>query len=174
MTSEPLDGPSRDQQVEFAYRIALRLLEARGRSEHELRTAMRKKEVPGDIADEVMDRLKELRYVDDEAFAESLVGNRVRVSRRGRTRIRRELQDKGIDRVAVEEVLAGLDPEDEWEAARAFAEKKARSMGRLERHVATRRLRGALARRGFGMDIVAGVSAEILGALGDERPDEVD
>lgn len=173
MTSESHDKTSRDQQVEFAYRIALRLLEARARSEHELRTAMRKKEVPGDVADEVMARLKELRYVDDEAFAESLAGNRLRVSRRGRTRIRRELQDKGVDREAVEEVLAGLDPEQEWQAARAFAEKRARSMHGLEPHVAARRLRGALARRGFSMDIVARVSTETLGALEDEQPDDV-
>lgn len=168
MTSDPLEAPDRGQQVEFAYRIALRLLEVRARSEHELRTAMRKKDVPVDVADEVMDRLKELRYVDDEAFAESLAGNRLRVSQRGRTRIRRELQEKGIDRDAVDEVMAGLDPEDEWEAARAFAAKKMRSMLRLEPHVAIRRLRGALARRGFGMDIVAGVSTEVIGSLGDE------
>lgn len=165
MTSEPLDGPSRAQQVEFAYRIALRLLEFRARTEHELRTAMRKKDVPGDVADEVMVRLKELRYVDDDAFAESLTNNRVRVSQRGRTRIRQELQAKGIEREAVEEVLAELDPEDEWAAARAFAAKKSRSMGGLESHVAMRRLRGALARRGFGMDIVVGVSKEALGEL---------
>lgn len=172
MTSEPFDGPSRSQQVEFAYRIALRLLEFRARSEQELRTAMRKKEVPGDVADEVMERLKELRYVDDDAFAESLAGSRMRVSHRGRTRIRQELRAKGIDRDAVEEVLADLDPEDEWLAARTFAAKKMRSMARLEPHVAMRRLRGALARRGFGMDIVSRVSSEAVGSLGDEGLDE--
>ena len=36
---------------------------------------------------------------------------------------------------------------------------------------ALRRLRGALARRGFGMDIVAGVSTEALGALEDDPVD---
>lgn len=172
MTSEPPDGADRPQQVEFAYRIALRLLETRARTEHELRAAMGKKEVPQDVADEVVDRLKELRYVDDDAFAESLAASRVRVSQRGRTRIRMELQSKGIERGAVEGVLAELDPADEWAAARAFAAKKARTMRGLERHVAMRRLRGALARRGFGMDIVAAVSGEALGGADAEPLEE--
>lgn len=171
MTSEPLDGPDRGQQVEFAFRIALRLLEFRARTEHELRTAMGKKEVPGDVADEVIARLKELRYVDDQAFADSLASSRVRVSQRGRGRIRQELQQKGIGPEAVEEVLAELDPEEEWAAARAFAAKKSRSMQRLEPQVAMRRLRGALARRGFSVDIVAKVSQEFVGGLADEAPE---
>ncbi|MCC2593131.1 recombination regulator RecX [Tessaracoccus sp. OS52] len=158
---------SRDQQVEFAYRIALRLLETRARTEHELRAAMRKKDVPSDVADEIMQRLKELRYVDDDAFAEALTVSRVNVSHRGRTRIRQELQAKGIQREAVDEVLAELDPSDEWAAARAFATRRAGSLAGLERHVAMRRLRGALARRGFGMDIVVGVSEEALGRFDD-------
>lgn len=144
--------------------IAVRLLAARARSEHELRTAMTKKLVPPDVADEVMARLRELRYVDDGAFAQSLVTSRLQHSQRGRTRIRQELRDKGVDREAADAVLAGIDPEDEWEAARAFGRKRMRSLASLERHVAQRRLMGALARRGFGGDIVTGVARELLSA----------
>lgn len=161
MTSE--DARERARLIEFAERIALRQLESRARSEHELRTVLARREVPADIMDVVIEKLKDYRYVDDEVFARSLVSSRVKHSARGRMRIRQELQGKGIERDAVDAALEELDPADEWDAARAFAHKKARSMSGLEHHVAMRRLTGALARRGFGMDMVLTVAREALG-----------
>lgn len=163
---------SRSQQVEFGMNIAVRLLGARARSEHELRTALARKLVPADVVDELMERLRDLRYIDDDAFAQSLASSRLQHSHRGRTRIRRELQDKGVGRDSVEAVLDQIDPDDEWVAARAFASKRARGMGGLEPHVARRRLAAALARRGFGMDIVTSVSREVLDSTGDDIDDE--
>lgn len=159
---------TRPQQVELGMNIAVRLLGARARSEHELRTALARKLVPADVVDEVMERLRELRYIDDDAFAQALATSRLEHSHRGRTRIRQELQDKGVARDSVDEVLGQLDPADEWAAARAFATKRARGMTSLEPHVARRRLSGALARRGFGMDIVTAVSREVLDAADDD------
>ena len=63
------DRESSAEQAEFAMRIALGLLEARARTEHELRAALAARRVPGDVADEVVARLIELRYLDDESYA---------------------------------------------------------------------------------------------------------
>lgn len=157
------------EAYEFAMRIATRQLETRDRSEHELRSAMVSRKVPAEVADQVVARLKELRYVDDHAFAQTVASNRVRHSGRGRSRIRQELAQKGVDKEAVEAALGALDPEQEWEAARAVASKRMRSLSGLERHVALRRLQGALARRGFSSDIVLTVAREFVD--GDEQDD---
>ncbi len=161
MTSEET---SRADQVEFARRIALNLLERRQRSEGELRAALARKNVPQDIIDELMTRFTEVQLIDDAAFAEALVTTRVQVERRGRTRIRQELRTKGVDQEIIDEALSGLDVEDEWEAARTFASRRAKSLVGLDPLKAQRRLMGALARRGFSPSIVTQVTRETLGA----------
>lgn len=153
----------RDEQLEFARRIALNLLETRARSADELRRAMAKKRVPEDIAEELLVRLEAVGLIDDEAFATALVATRTKVARRGGRRIRQELREKGVPEDVAEEALAAVDPQDEMDAARAFAAKKVRSMSGLDDAVAKRRLYGALARRGFGPDVVKRALAESLG-----------
>lgn len=149
--------------MEVARKIALDLLAVRQRSEHELRVAMAKRNVPADVADEIVQRFVEVGLIDDAAFTEALVASRAGYGHRGRARIRQELQLKGIDREVADEALAGLDPQVERQAALELAERKARPMERLEPHVARRRLAGVLARRGFDVAVVASVVAEVLG-----------
>lgn len=152
----------RDEQLEFARRIALNLLETRARSSEELRRAMARKLVPEEIIEELLGRLEAVGLVDDEAFATALVNTRTKVARRGARHIRQELRSKGVPDDVAAEALAAVDPEDELEAARTFATKKMRSMQGLDTVVAKRRLYGALARRGFGSDVVRCVVDEVL------------
>lgn len=49
--------------------------------------------------------------------------------------------------------LATLNPAAEEDAARALAQRRLRSMTKLEPHVATRRLLGMLARKGYPSDV---------------------
>lgn len=153
----------RDEQLEFARRIALNLLGARARSADELRRAMSKKLVPEDIAEELLSRFEAVGLVDDQAFATALVNTRTKVARRGSRRIRQELREKGVPEELAAEALAAVDPQDELEAAMAFAAKRVRSMSGLDDTVVKRRLYGALARRGFGADVVRRVVAETAG-----------
>ena len=160
----------RDEQLEFARRIALNLLETRARSADELRRAMAKKLVPEDIIVDLLGRLERVGLIDDAAFATALVNTRTKVARRGARRIRAELREKGVPDEVAAGALAAVDPQDELAAAREFAAKKVRSMAALEPAVARRRLYGALARRGFGSDVVRHVTEDALGSL--EEPPE--
>ncbi len=157
----------RDEQLEFARRIALNQLETRARSANELRRAMTKKLVPEDIIEDLLGRFERVGLVDDAAFATALVNTRTKVARRGSRRIRAELREKGVPDELAEEALAGVDPQDELAAAMEFAAKKVRSMAALDPAVARRRLYGALARRGFGSDVVRQVTEDALGSHGE-------
>ncbi|MHA7860758.1 regulatory protein RecX [Tessaracoccus sp. Y36] len=171
MTSDR-SAEERVTQVEVARKIALDQLATRARSEQELRTVMKRRNVPADVADEIIERFTEVGLIDDAAFAQSLTSTRAEFGLRGRVRIRQELQAKGIDREIADEVLAQLDPEDEREAALTLARRRVRSLTGLERHVARRRLAGVLARRGFSGGIVSGVLEEVLGNGWDDEPVE--
>nr|WP_233557936.1 regulatory protein RecX [Tessaracoccus antarcticus] len=126
---------------------------------------MARKHVPEDIVEELLGRFESVGLVDDEAFATALVNTRTKVARRGSRRIRMELREKGVPEDVADGALAAMDPADEWAAATAFAAKKVRSMQGLEFAVAKRRLYGALARRGFGSDMVRDVTDEALRGL---------
>lgn len=153
MTSEPQPA-SRLEQLEVARRIALKQLESRQRTEEELRRALAKRNTPEDVIDELMTRFKDVRLVDDHAFAVALATTRVSVQRRGAARIRQELREKGVPQDIAEEAIRGIDAQDEYDAALTFALKRASTMRTLEHLVAKRRLYGALARRGFSADVV--------------------
>lgn len=143
---------------------ALRLLGHRMRSRAELRRRLGRKEFPVQVIDDTLAWLEARDYVDDRAFAEAFVRDRIRLRPRGRFGLLRELGRKGIDdavaEASVDAVLAAQQIDEKElarEAAAAWARKnrsavrKARGSGE-GRLRARRRLYSHLARRGFAPD----------------------
>ncbi|SDT34586.1 regulatory protein RecX [Microlunatus soli] len=152
-----------DAEPESAAReIVLRKLTAQARSRSELAKALAQKDVPDDAASAVLDRMEDVGLVDDAAFAETWVRNRQERRYLSKRALRQELMRKGVQRDDIDNALAQVEPDDEYEAATALAQKKARAMSGLDREVKYRRLAGALGRRGFGPGITSRVLAEVL------------
>ena len=85
---------------------ALRLLSSREHSRVELeRKLARFEQVPGELA-QALDELQARGFISEQRVVESVLYRRA--SKLGGTRLRQELQDKGLDRALVEEALAGL------------------------------------------------------------------
>lgn len=160
---------SRAAQRELARIVALNQLSARDRSAAELRRALARRGIADDIVTEVLERFGEVGLVDDAAFASGLASSRVAHSMRGRYRIKQELEERGISREEIDDTLARLDPDDELDAARRFAQKRIRSLSGLERRVASRRLGAALARRGFPSRIVEQALGEVFEEEGSDN-----
>lgn len=149
--------------LEFARRIALRLLETRSRSEAELRARLAAKAVPEELIDQLVERFTEVGLIDDAAFARALVRTRSEIDRQGRVRIRMELRRRGVADEIAEAALVDLERDDELSTALVFAERRLRGMGGLAPVVVRRRLHAALARRGFSQGICLTVLASVLG-----------
>lgn len=101
-------------------------------------------------------------HIRDRKYAENWIVRRQKSNPRGKTLLKRELVDKGIDRETAEQVIATVETEDETKVALEIAQKRAKQYKRLPTHVAKRRLHGFLARRGFGSDIVRHVLEQIF------------
>ncbi|MCA3237330.1 MAG: recombination regulator RecX [Curvibacter sp.] len=85
---------------------ALRLLGQREHTRSELERKLRAHEQePGTLA-RALDELQAQGYLDERRAAESLVHRRA--SQLGATRLRQEMQDKGLGRELIEQTLAGL------------------------------------------------------------------
>jgi regulatory protein len=155
-------GPEADPES-VARKILLDSLTGQARSRKELRDKLARRNVPDDLAERLLDRFGEVGLVDDEAFARSWVESRQRSRGLARRALAQELRRKGVDDETARTALDDLPPELEESAARALVARKARSMGSLDRTVATRRLVGMLARKGYSSGLALKVVRDELG-----------
>ena len=109
-----------------------------------------------------VEELIEAGHIRDRKYAENWVARRQKSSPRGKTLLKHELFDKGVDRETAEQVVAEVETEDESMLALQIAQRRMKQYQRLPVHVAKRRLHGFLARRGFGSEIVRHVLQQIF------------
>ena len=158
-------GPAEDQEA-VARKILLDQLTGQARTRSELAAKLARKGVPDALATRLLDRFEEVGLVDDEAFARSWVQSRQPGKGLARRALAQELRRKGVDDEVAREVLDEVDPDDEVEAARTLVRRKLRTVARLERDVAVRRLTGMLARKGYPAGVCFRVVREELATLG--------
>ena len=101
-------------------------------------------------------------HIRDRKYAENWIVRRQKSNPRGKTLLKKELVNKGIDRETAEQVVGNVETEDEMKAALQIAQKRMKQYTGLPIHVAKRRLHGFLARRGFGSEIVRHVLEQIF------------
>jgi regulatory protein len=169
------DDLEREDEGYRAREAAIRLLAQRARSEAELRQRLTRKDIAPAVVDRTLAWLQEGGYLDDRAFAEAFVRDRLRLRPRGRAGLIQELRRKGVDgdtaEAAADAVMAAESVDDvdlAVEAARAWARKNAplvreaaRDMEQRQR--ARRRLYGHLARRGFAPPPIRSAMDAVLG-----------
>lgn len=174
ITESRLEALGREDEGYRAREAALSLLAHRARARVELRRRLQRKDFSEVVIDEVMAWLEERDYVDDPAFAESFVRDRLRLRPRGRLGLVQELRRKGVDdgvaEAAIERVMEAQDV-GEVDLARRSAEEWARknrsavraaAASKEDRRKARRRLYGHLARRGFTGDAVRAAIGAVL------------
>jgi len=142
------------EQLKEARDYAFLLLSYRARGCQEITGRLLKKGYERKIAQEVVEELKRLDYLDDRAFAIEWVEMRLR-GKRGKRLIRQELLKKGIEKEiiddSIDEGLKKIGPtEDElaWQAI----EKRIPRYQKLEKSKAYRRIKDFLIRRGFSLE----------------------
>ncbi|WP_326646998.1 recombination regulator RecX [Streptosporangium sp. NBC_01755] len=154
-------GAGADPQA-VARAICLRLLTMAPRTRAQLAEALRKREVPQEAADAVLERFSEVGLIDDEAFAAAWVSSRHAGRGLARKALASELRHRGVDEETVKDAVEQLDPEQEAETARRLVRRKLSSTRGLDPAVRTRRLAGLLARKGYGPGLAFRVIREVL------------
>ena len=125
---------------------AVRLLSYGPRSVHELRDRLKRKSFEPDIINATIRRLKELGYVDDEAYARSWAESRQSSRPRSARLIASELRLKGIAPELANEATSAISDDD---AAYEAASGRLRSLRGLSYKKFRERLGRFLTSRGF-------------------------
>jgi regulatory protein len=170
---------------------AARFLEARPRSESEVRTRLTRSGYRPELVEEAVARLLDLHYLDDGAFARAWTESRDRSSPRGEHALRMELGRKGVDRSVVDEVLgerrdtardhaaamgdeAPVSP-DALAAERLLRKRLPTFMREADPRKRRQKAYAQLARSGFSPDVCSSVSRQVLAdAEADAAADETD
>ncbi len=146
---------------------AARLLAIRPRSAHEVRQNLAKKEISQPVIDAALERLTSFGYIDDRAFADMWVRNRLAFKPTSPRALRFELRQKGIANNTIDEVLGDLDAED---SAYRAAQAQERRLRGTERREFQSKMGAFLQRRGFTYEVVRTVTRRLMQELEAEDP----
>jgi regulatory protein len=116
---------SEAEKLQKALGLALAHLNRRERTRAEIRAYLERAGVSEPTAEAALTVLVEDRLVDDERFAEMFVADKRTLEQWGGERIRRGLQERGVDRTIAERAIAA--------AERAAAELGEQSVSELDR-----------------------------------------
>ena len=132
---------------EDAIQYAVRALSARSLTEAELIRKLRARNASQAVIDEVLERLRSLKFVDDGVIAARAAED----AALGRWGIQRKLSQRGVSKNLIEDALLTRDSDADLEAARSLVERYSRQWtGKTSYHKAV----SFLMRRGFSGDVV--------------------
>nr|WP_168496294.1 recombination regulator RecX [Streptomyces sp. RLB1-33]QIY73890.1 recombination regulator RecX [Streptomyces sp. RLB1-33] len=167
-SSRAEEGEPPGDPAERARAICLGLLTGTPRTRKQLADALRKREIPDDVADEVLSRFEEVGLINDGAFADAWVESRHHGRGLARRALARELRTKGVDSTLIDEAVGQLDSEQEETTARELVARKLRSTRGLDRDKRLRRLAGMLARKGYSEGMALRVVRQALEEEGED------
>jgi regulatory protein len=148
----------------FAMTSALHALAPRAKSRAELFEHLKKRGVESDIAASVLDDLELQGFLNDLEFANIWSESRQRQKKLSKRVIAGELRTKGVAQDVIDEVIAKIDDETEYQRALELAEKKFRSCAHLEPEKVYSRIAGVLTRKGYSAGLASQIVRELLGS----------
>jgi regulatory protein len=158
----PEPGSPEPGSEEAARAICLRLLTSGPRTRAQLATALRKRKVPGEIAELVLSRFTEVGLIDDAAFARAWVESRHHARGLARRALSAELRQRGVPDGEVRSAVRLLGPQDELATARRLVAKRVAASRGKPMPARARQLMGMLARKGYPAGLAAQVVREAL------------
>lgn len=133
---------------------AFRLLAAKPRGVIQLRERLLEK-ADESIVEQVINRLLELGYLNDESFASSFARSRLTMKPLGKTRLRQDLKRQQLDNQTVEQALeTAYEEQSEESLIDRTIEKRLRLKGAPATREESKKLFDYLLRRGFGYELV--------------------
>ena len=162
LDSEALNLLQRQSGRALAREKALQLVSQRQMSRRELSKKLREKGFDPETADYCVDWVTERGLLNEESYAAAIVRHYA-AKGYGESRIRQELQRRGLSRELWEDALAAM-PEDTSKLDRLIAQRLHDPDNRDE----VRKLTVALFRRGFGMEEIRSALKRFQTSLEDE------
>ena len=136
---------------------ALYLLQSQSRTQAEMIKKLKDDGYSQSVTERVLSFLQEYHFIDDNAYTENYI--HVNKGRKSKRQITYELQQKGVDRDQIRQMLEE-NPVDEEETVRALLKKK--TGGRIpEDKKEIQKLAAFLGRKGFSFEVISRVLRDV-------------
>lgn len=154
------------EDLEAARAVAFRFIGYAARSRSEMEKRLEREAYAPDVIAAVVAECEAAGWVDDEKFAKDWIDDRADRKKYGKTRLKMELQRKGIDKDTLTEALDAVGEEDELARCRAAAQTKWKPdvyalLDRKEQQAEKQKITNFLMRRGFNWSTIKQVLAEL-------------
>ncbi len=153
------NGAADAYPFERAWNYVLWLLGRQAYTTGQLKDKLTRKGATEETVSRVLDKLLELKLVDDALYAETFI--RTRSRNKGAVRLRQELFRKGVAEPLVDQAVGNLDEATQLGSAVALAQKN-RWRWKGEPRARYAKAYAFLARRGFPVDVVRGALEQTL------------
>lgn len=151
-----------------AFSRAVNYLSYSLRSEKEVRDDLVKHEFSLETAINVIEKLKEMKYIDDLTYAESYTRTAANLNGKGPYNIRQELKKRGIKETVIEQALLEYPMDQRVENGIAAAKKVLKRTKRSSSKETTNKVRQGLMQKGFNNDEIT----EILNQVDTEKDED--
>jgi len=148
----------RDINYDRLLQYSLRILSKKRYTEGEMRSKLEKQSLKFENIDikaieMVMDRLHELKYLNDEQFVKDYISDRIRFRPRGKYLIRQELIKKFVEENLVDKIMAQTEI-DEVAMATELLKKMSKKLENCDYRKKQQRAFSALSSKGFNVDTI--------------------
>ena len=164
---ETIDGLLLADSRERAHQLAINFISYRPRSSKEVTDRLVKKGFEAEVAQSVVERMRELGLLNDLEFARMFIRDKLLGKPMGRALLKRKLLEKGISFQASERVVKEyVSDESESDAANALATRKFKMsrarFSKLEPAVCQKKLADYLLNRGFSAEVAYKTARTII------------
>ena len=152
-----------------------RLLAAKPRSIRELRERLLEKQwTNAEIVDDVIEKLKGYKYLDDDQYARETALSKLRQRPQGKRRLQQTMSQKKLDKDTVESAINhALEVLPETALISLAISKRLRLKGKPETREDTKKFIDHLLRQGFGYDLIREKMSEISAGTFDDGIESV-
>jgi regulatory protein len=140
--------------IRKAYNTAINYLAHRMRSEGEVRDYLKKKEIAEPVIHEVVHKLQQFKFLNDEEFAAAFVRTQLNTTDKGAEVIKRELKEKGISQDIISRIIDEVSSDDQLEKAIKLSEKYALKNRKDSSRILKQKIEQMLQRKGYSFAII--------------------
>ncbi len=153
-----------DENEDYAYsyglEYAFKILGMAAKTQKEMREKLYDKFVQTNAVNRIIERLNELKYINDTSYAEDYVSYK-KESRLSKRAIVTKLREKGIEEDIIQSAMTAYPDEDELSYAEFFAVKLAEKYDSLEYEKLKNKLYSRLASKGFSTAAIYHATAKL-------------
>ncbi|MGO3604095.1 MAG: recombination regulator RecX [Enterococcus malodoratus] len=161
LDEKTLDEVKQESKEDLGFQLALNYLSYQLRTEKEIRTYLKDKEIEGSDRQKIVARLKEMNLVNDLVYGESYVRTQMRLGDKGPRVLQQKLKQKGLKDEDIQQALYLYESEEQFQVALHTAQKALRKFHHSSQREVQQKIQQLLMTKGFNSDTSKNVLAEI-------------